>query len=158
MYRTLIAAALVAALPALAFAAGQSPAATEKPHPSTSAHANAMAGQADAARMEACANLSSSLLDAFDKGDFKTATSSFDSQMLAVVDAQKLGEVQKSISGQFGKLESRGTPQNMMYQGMAVISTPMHYAKGDLAAVVACDKDGKVAGFRLNPVAPPASN
>jgi hypothetical protein len=34
----------------------------------------------------------------------------------------------------------------------------MHYEKGDLAAMVACGKDGKVAGFRLHPVAPPASN
>lgn len=158
MHRQLLAAALIAVLPVLAFGAGQSPAATEKPHPSASAHANAVAGQADAARMEACGNLSGALLDAFDKGDFKTATAHFDSQMLAVVDAQKLGEVQKSIGGQFGKLESRGTPQSVMYQGMAVVSTPVHYAKGDLAAVVACGKDGKVAGFRLHPVAPPPSN
>lgn len=158
MHRQLLAVALIAALPALAFAAGQSPAATEKPHPSNSAHANAVAAQADAARMEACGNLSGALLDAFDKGDFKTATAHFDSQMLAIVDAQKLGEVQKSITAQFGKLESRGTPQSVMYQGMAVISTPMHYEKGDLAAIVACDKDGKVAGFRLHPVAPPASS
>lgn len=156
MHRRLIAAALIAALPALAF--GQSPAATEKPHPSSSAHANAVAGQANAARLEACANLSGSLLDAFDKGDFKAATSSFDNQMLAVVDAQKLGEVQKSIGSQFGKLESRGTPQSVMYQDMTVVSTPMHYEKGNLAAVVACDKDGKVAGFRLHPVPPAASN
>jgi hypothetical protein len=78
--------------------------------------------------------------------------------MLAVVDAQKLAEVQKSIGGQFGKLESRGTPQTVMYQGMAVASTPMHYEKGDLAAMVACDKDGKVAGFRVHPVAPGDSN
>ncbi|WIG55122.1 MAG: hypothetical protein OJF61_000908 [Rhodanobacteraceae bacterium] len=158
MHRVLIIATLIAALPMLAFAAGQSPAATEKPHPSSSAHANAVAGQADAMRIEACGNLSSTLLEAFDKGDFKAATSNFNSQMLAVVDAQKLGEVQKSIAGQFGKLESRGTPQSVMYQGMAVVSTPMHYEKGDLAAVVACDKDGKVAGFRLNPVAPATSN
>ena len=158
MHRQLFAAALIVALPVLAFGAGQPPAATEKPHPSASAHANAVAGQADAMRMEACGTLSASLLDAFGKGDFKAATAQFDSQMLAVVDAQKLGEVQKSIGGQFGKLESRGTPQSVMYQGMAVASTPMHYEKGDLAAVVACDKDGKVAGFRLHPVAPPASN
>ena len=154
MHRTLIAAALIAALPVLAFAAGQSPAATEKPHPSSGAHANAMAGQADAMRIEACGNLSRTLLDAFDKGDFKAAIANFDGQMLAVVDAQKLGEVQKSIAGQFGKLESRGTPQSVMYQGMAVVSTPMHYEKGNLAAIVACGKDGKIAGFRLNPVAP----
>ena len=158
MHRQLFAAALTVALPVLAFGAGQPPAATEKPHPSASAHANAVAGQADATRMEACGILSASLLDAFNKGDFKAATAQFDSQMLTVVDAQKLGELQKSISGQFGKLESRGTPQSVMYQGMAVASTPMHYEKGDLAAVVACDKDGKVAGFRLHPVAPPASN
>jgi len=158
MHRELIAAALIAAFPLLAFGAGQSPAATEKPHPSSSAHANAVAGQAEAARMEACGNLSGILLDAFDKGDFKAATAHFDNQMLAVVDAQKLGEVQKSIDGQFGKLGSRGTPQSVMYQGMAVVSTPMHYEKGDLAAVVACGKDGKIAGFRLHPVAPPPSN
>ena len=158
MHRTLIIATLIAALPALAFAAGQTPGASEKPHPSSSAHANAVAGQADAMRIEACGNLSGALLEAFDNGDFKAATSNFNSQMLAVVDAQKLGEVQKSIAGQFGKLESRGTPQSVMYQGMAVVSTPMHYEKGDLAAVVACDKDGKVAGFRLNPVAPATSN
>lgn len=158
MHRQLFVAALVAALPVLAFGAGQSPAATEKPHPSSSAHANAVAGQADAARMEACGNLSGALLDAFDKGDFKATTAHFDSQMLAVVDAQKLGEVQKSIDAQFGKIESRGTPQSVMYQGMVVVSTPMHYEKGDLAAVVACGKDGKVAGFRLHAAAPPASN
>jgi len=158
MHRQLFAAALIAALPLLASAAGQPPAATEKPHPSASAHANAVAGQADATRLEACINLSNALLDAFDKGDFKTATSNFDSQMLAVVDAPKLAEVQKSINGQFGKLESRGTPQSVMYQGMAVASTPMHYAKGDLAAMVACDEDGKVAGFRVHPVAPASSN
>src|SRR6185312_13348483 len=154
MPRLRIAAALIVALPVLAFGAGQSPAATEKPHPSASAHANAVAGQAEAARMETCGNLSGALLDAFDKGDFKAATAHFDSQMLAVVDAQKLGEVQKSISGQFGKLESRGTPQSVIYQGMAVVNTPMHYEKGDIAAVVACGRDGKIAGFRLHPVAP----
>lgn len=157
MHRMLIAATLIAALPALAFATGQAPAATEKPHPSSSAHANAVAGQADAARMEACGNLSGALLDAFDKGDFRAATAHFDGQMLALVDAKKLGEVQQSILGQFGKFESRGTPQTVMYQGMVVVSTPMHYAKGNLAAVVACGRDGKIAGFRLTPAAPAAS-
>ncbi|HXE67337.1 MAG TPA: DUF3887 domain-containing protein [Rhodanobacteraceae bacterium] len=158
MHRALVAATLIAALPVLAFAAGQAPAASEKPHPSSSAHANAVAGQADAMRIEACGNLSGDLLEAFDKGDFKAVTANFDSQMLAVVDAQKLGEVQKSIAGQFGKLESRGTSQSVMYQGMAVVSTPMHYEKGNLAAIVACNKDGKVAGFRVHPVAPADSN
>lgn len=158
MHRTLIAATLIAALPVLAFATGQPPAASEKPHPSSSAHVNAAAAQADAVRIEACGNVAGALLDAFDKGDFKAVTAHFDSQMLALVDAQKLGEVQKSVTGQFGKLEARGTPQSVMYQGMAVVSTPMHYEKGDLAAIVACNKDGKVAGFRLTPITPATSN
>lgn len=157
MHRKLFAAALIAAAPTLAFAGGQSPTATEQAHPASSAHANAVAGHADAARIEACGNVSSALLDAFDKGDFKTASASFNAQMLGLVDAQKLGDVQKSITAQFGKLESRGTPQSAMYQGMAVVSTPMHYAKGDLSSVVACDKEGKVAGFRLQPAAPAPS-
>ena len=158
MHRNLIGAALVAALPLSAFAAGQPPAASEKPHPSSSAHANAVAGQAAATRIEACTIRSGDLLAAFDTGDFKRVTSHFDSRMLAAVDAQKLGEVQKSLAAQFGKLESRGTPQSVLYQGMAVVSTPMHFARGELAAVVTCDKDGKVAGFRLRPIAPVASN
>lgn len=158
MHRTTFTAALLAAIPALAFGAGQMPAATEQAHPSASAHANAVAGQADAARIEACGNTSATLLDAFDKGDFKTARANFNAQMLGLVDAQKMGEVQKSLTGQFGELEFRGTSQSVMYEGMAVVSTPMHYTKGDLSAVVACDKDGKVAGFRLQPAAPPASN
>lgn len=157
MHRTVFIAVLLAAAPALGLAAGQSPAATEQPHPSASAHANAVAGQADAARIEACGNVAGALLEAFDKGDFKTASSHFNAQMLGLVDAQKMGEVHKSLTAQFGKFESRGTSQSVMYEGMAVVSTPMHYAKGDLSAVVACDKDGKVAGFRLQPAAPAAS-
>lgn len=151
-------AAMLAAMPAVVFCAGQSPAASEQTHPSTSAHANAVAGQANAARIEACGNVSAALLDAFEKGDFKTASANFNTQMLSLVDAQKMDGVHKSLTGQLGQLESRGTPQSMLTQGMVVVSTPMHYAKGDVSAVVACEEDGKVAGFWLRPAAPAASH
>lgn len=155
MHRHLLATALIlAAVPALALAAGQTPAASAKPHPSASAHANAAVGHADAARIEACGNETIDLLDAFDKGDYKTAATNFNPKMLSLVDAARFADVHKSVTTEFGKLESRGTPQSLMYEGMAVTSTPLHYTKGDLAAVIACDKDGKVAGFRLQPAAP----
>ena len=73
MHRQLFAAALIATLSVSALAAGQLPAATEKPHPSSSAHANGVAGQANATRLEACDDLSASMLDALGKGDFETA-------------------------------------------------------------------------------------
>lgn len=157
MHRQLFAAALIAAFPMLAFAAGQSPAATEKPHPSSRAHANAVAGQANAARIEACGNLSTAMLGALDKGDFKAATSNYDVPMQAGLDAGKLATVWASIGAQFGKLESRGTPLTVMYQGMPVVTTHLRFAKGDLAAQVACDSEGKIAGFHLQPIAPASS-
>lgn len=154
MHRTVLVAALLASAPALGFAAGQSPAATEQPHPSASAHANAAAGQADAARIEACGNKTLDLLDAFEKGDYKVAAADFNPKMLSLVDAAKFAQVHQSVAAEFGTLKSRGTPQSLMYEGMAVTSTPLHYTKGDLAAVIACDANNKVAGFRLQPAAP----
>lgn len=164
MQRTLLALALVAlTAPAFAQSAPASSgipdnahsAMTTKPHPASSAHANAMAGQTDAARIEACGQLASGFLDDLQKGDFKTATSNFGDQMKkAGLTAGKLGEVWQSLGTQFGKLKSRGDSQTVMYQGMPVVSTPLHFAKGDFVSQLACDKDGKVAGFYIRPAQP----
>lgn len=158
MHRQLLAAALIVAFPVFAFAAGQPPAATEKPHPSSSAHANAVAGQANATRLEACDDLSASMLDALGKGDFKTATSNFDDQMRANLDAEKLGQVWTSMSAQYGALQSRGLPQAAMYQELFIVVTPLYFEKGGLRAQVVCDMDNKIAGFHIQPLAPSASN
>lgn len=152
MHRTLIVTVLLAA-PAPAFAAGQHPSASARPHPSSGAHANAVAGQTNAARIEACGHLSDALLGALDKGDYKAATSDFDARMLAGLDPGKLAKAWASVGTQLGKLETRGTPQTVMYEGIPVITTPLQFEKGNLAAQVACDNDGKVAGFYLRPVA-----
>jgi hypothetical protein len=158
MLRKLIAAALVAALPALASAAGQPPAATEKPHPSSSAHANAVAGQANATRIEACDDMSAAMLDALEKGDYKAATSNFDDQMRANLDAKKLGQAWASTSAQLGALQSRGFPQAAMYQELFIVVTPLYFEKGGLKAQVVCDAENKIAGFHIQPLAPAASN
>lgn len=154
MQRTLILASLLAALPLAASA--NAPADTARPHPAASAHANAVAGQAGAARIEACAHVASSLIDNLAKNDFKAATTDFDATMTAQLGADKLGAVWQQVAQQFGKLEGRGTLQNAMYQGDVVVMLPLRFAKGSVHAQVACDAAGKIAGFFLRPAAAPA--
>lgn len=160
MHRQLILAALAAlAMPAISRAAAQqSPAATAQDHPAASAHANATAGAAGAARIETCTATTGTLIDHLEKGDFKAATSNFDANMKANLGAAKLGQFWKQVASQVGALQDRGAPQNMMYEGHAVITLPLHFEKGDANAQVACDADGKVAGFFLRPASTPASS
>lgn len=161
MHRTLILATLATLVaPAISLAAGQQhPADTARDHPAASAHANATAGQAGAARIETCTATTNTLIDNLEKGDFTAATSNFDATMKANLGAGKLGQFWKQVMGQVGTLQGRGAPQNMMYQGHAIITLPLHFEKGDANAQVACDADGKVAGFFLRPASTtPASS
>ena len=157
MHRQLLAAALLV-IPTFAFGAGQSPAATEKPHPSTRAHANAMAGEAGATRIEACAATANALIDNLEKSDFTEAASNFDATMKANLGADKLGQFWTQVAGQIGTLQSQGAPQNMMHEDHAVITLPLHFEKGDANAQIAGDTYGKVAGFFLRPALAPASS
>lgn len=135
-----------------ALAAGAPPAATAQDHPAASAHANATAGQAQAARIEACVEATDGFLDALSRGDFKSATGNFDAQLRAALAADKLGTVWQSVVARYGKLESRGTPQNLVYQGYAVVTVPLRFARGRLGARLACAADGTFAGFHLVPI------
>lgn len=162
MHRQLIALALLAT-PALVLAAPQQrPSESARPHPASSAHANAIAGQADAARIEACSQLSRAFLDELENGDFHAATSHFNDQMKAALSGGKLDEAWKSLGTQFGKLESRGEPQTVMYQGLPVVGTPLRFEKGSFVSQLACDREGKIAGFYVRPMpaasAAPASS
>jgi hypothetical protein len=150
MHRLLIALTLtIGTAPALALAGGRLPSAA--PHPAPGAHATAVAGQADAARMEACSHLSSALLDALDKGDYQAATTHFDSTMRAGLSAQKLRTAWLDVGEQVGRLEARGTPRSFMYQGLFIVTTPMRFARGGLTAQVACNAEGQIAGFYMRP-------
>lgn len=156
MHRKLIVMTLLAT-PALA--AGQHPADSAREHPASSAHANAMAGAAAAERIEACSNAVDSMIRTLEIGDVQGATSDFDAAMKTSLPPDKLGGFWKQVEGQMGKLQTLGPAQNMMYQGHVVIVQPVHFEKGDATAQVACDADGRIAGFFLRPVAPaPASS
>lgn len=162
MLRKLIVVALVAAPTVLLAAPQRHPSQIARPHTASSARGNATAGQADAARIEACTQLASAFLDALERGDIAAATSHFDRRMKEAVGNAKLRQVWQSIGNQFGKTGSRGQPQTVMYQGMAVVGTPLHFSKGDLVSQVTCDRDGTIAGFSIRPLpssaAAPASS
>ncbi|MGH8147030.1 MAG: DUF3887 domain-containing protein [Rhodanobacteraceae bacterium] len=127
-------------------------------HPAASAHATAMAGQAGAMRIEACVHASNAFLDDLAKADYKAATDNFDAKMQGF-GSEKLAAAWQSIATRYGKLESRSAPQNVMYQDYVVVTVPLHFAKGDLGARLACDASGKFAGFHIVPAttAPSAS-
>lgn len=160
MRRQLILATLAAlVMPTLSLAAGQQhPANAARDHPAASAHANATAGEAGAARIETCTATANTLIDNLEKDDFAGATSNFDANMKANLSADKLGQFWQQVASHVGTLQSRGAPQNMMYEGHAVITLPLHFEKGSANAQVACDADGKVAGFFLRPASAPASS
>lgn len=144
MHVKLIAAAFaVAATPALALAAA--------PQATSSGSSGAAIAHGGAARIEACTAATNTLIGNLEKGDTNAATADFDSTMKASLDASKLGQVWQQIGSQVGKLEKRGTPQNMMYGGLVVVLLPLHFQKADLNAQVACDTSGKIAGFFLRP-------
>lgn len=145
-------AVLALVIPAVALASGQHPSASAADHPATSAHATAVAAHADAERIEACTQASHAFLDQLAKGDFKSATANFDATLAAGLDTGKLAGVWQAIGAKYGMLESRGAPQTVMFDNMPVVMTPLQFAKGELAAQIACGADGKIAGFHLKPV------
>ncbi len=154
MQSNLITAVCAAALmPALALGFTQPPSSTS--HPSSSAHANAVAGEANATRIEACVVAAGAMIADLDKDDFMAATADFDPTMRAGLGADKLGLVWQQVGHQLGKLHGLGEAQNVMYQGRVVVTQPLHFEKGDLNAQVACDADGKIAGFFLRPATAP---
>src|SRR5690348_18184229 len=128
MRRQLILATLAAfIMPAMSLAAGQQhPADTAQDHPAASAHANAMAGAAGAARSETCTATTNTLIDHLEKGDFMAATSNFDANMKANLDANKLGQFWKQVASHVGTLQGRGTPQNRSEEHTSELQSPVH--------------------------------
>jgi hypothetical protein len=157
MHRKAIITALIAAATP-AFALGQHPADSASVHPASSARGNAVTGQANATRIEACTSAASTLIKSLEKGEAQAAASDFDPKMKTSLTAAKLGAVWQQVEGKVGKLRTLGTPQNMMYQNHVIVMLPLHFEQGALAAQVACDADGKIAGFYLRPAAAPSSS
>lgn len=148
---------LVVSLSPWAVAVGQIPADTLSTHPASSAHATATAGQANAMRIESCVSATDALVDNLQHGNYQAATTDFDAKMHANLDAAKLAQVWRQVTGQTGVLQTRGRALNALYQGRVIITLPLHFQKASLNAQVACDTDGRIGGFFLRPASPSAS-
>ena len=120
---------------------------------------NALAPQASAAAIESCNNKMTALLAALDKGDYAGAEMDFNDTMKAGLTPDQLKQAWQSLPAKFGQPISRGMPHNSMSDGYVVITVPMKFQNGDLAAQIACGTDGKIAGFHAMtlPAAAPAS-
>lgn len=127
--------------------------------PANPAAPPAAASQATPEGIEACMVKTTALLDALDKGDYASAGRDFNAQVRAGAPADKLKTVWESLPQKFGARGSRGAAQNGTSNGYIVITVPLAFQNGNLAAQVACGADGKIAGFHvmLVPAVPAAA-
>lgn len=110
---------------------------------------NDLAPQAAAAEIESCMSKADALLAALDKADYKGAEMDFNPTMQAGLPPGQLKQVWESLPARFGTPGPRGAPRNHLSGGYVMITVPMPYQKMMLAAQVACEADGKIAGFHL---------
>lgn len=147
--------ALAAAIAALAFPApllAAPPAGA--PHPSAAAVANAAQAQSATSMMAACTAATHGFLDDLTQTNYTAAVANFDGQMMVALPAVKLQQAWESVLAHYGVLQSRGDAAQVIYQGMPVVTVPLHFANGDLRAVLVCNAStGRFAGFHVT-VAP----
>src|SRR5690348_4874175 len=110
---------------------------------------NELAPQAAAAEIESCIARTDALLAALDKGDYQGAEMDFNPTMQAGLPPGQLKQAWESLPARFGTPGPRGAPHNSLSGGYAVVTVPMPFESMMLAAQVACEVDGKIAGFHL---------
>jgi len=97
------------------------------------------------------------LLDRLDAHDYTAVESVFDERMAAAVPADKLAAVWESLPAQGGAAQGRGAPVVTSAPGAQLVAIPLHYEKAELVAKIAVDTTGRVVGFLIQPVPPPAA-
>jgi Protein of unknown function (DUF3887) len=107
-------------------------------------------GMAHAASTD-CQAASTRLLDHLDKGDYAGASTDFNDQMKAAETTDKLGALWQSMPKQLGAPGAREPAQVSAIPNYIVVVTALHYGQGMIDAQVACDADGKIAGFYIRP-------
>lgn len=107
-------------------------------------------GMAHAAAPD-CQATSRRMLDHLDQGDYAGATADFNDRMKAALGADKLAKVWPAVAQQFGARGAREQARLSEAGGYALVVTPLHYGQSLVDAEVACDADGKVAGFHIKP-------
>lgn len=99
-----------------------------------------------------CRTRATALLDALEKNEYATASADFDSKMRETLPPARLGETWESLAPQFGKVTARGQMHVSEAQGYIAVMVPLIFEQGTLAAQIACDDTGAVAGFHVVPL------
>ncbi|MGA9421748.1 MAG: DUF3887 domain-containing protein [Rhodanobacteraceae bacterium] len=110
------------------------------------AHAQALDPQ------ELCRQHASAFLDALDKNDYAGAGVDFDASMQTALPPKKLEQEWTSLVSKYGKLNARGQPHTAVDQGYIAVMVPLIFEHATLAAQIACDTTGAVAGFHMVPL------
>ena len=99
----------------------------------------------------------SSLLDHLDAGRFKQAEAQLTEQMASAVPAERLQAVWRSLPAQAGAAIGRGQATSADSGGITLVTIPLHYERASLVARIGIDAEGRIAGFLIQPVPPPAA-
>jgi hypothetical protein len=100
----------------------------------------------DAAR---CTATAKQVIGALDKGDYASATKTFDPQLRKQLPDDKLKQGWQSLAQKYGKRSSMGQSQSQQVKDVTVIVLPMQYEKAELGAQVACSKQGTVLALQV---------
>jgi hypothetical protein len=103
---------------------------------------------ASAAQTANCGGVANKAITAMNKGDFDSATQSFDPKMKPTSD--KLQQAWGALTKQYGNAKSiGGADKGQMVQGYTVVLVPMQFDKGPVGAEAACGANGQLVMLRF---------
>lgn len=115
------------------------------------------AGSAFAAVQPSCLDMSASLLENLQKGDFKAATARFDERMKAGLSARKLEQVwRQALPQQLGAFKQAATAKSTPKGPSTTVITPLRFANGWLNMLVSCNTQHHIQGLFFRPGSAPS--
>ncbi|WP_305805489.1 alpha/beta fold hydrolase [Stenotrophomonas sp. YIM B06876] len=114
-----------------------------------------MLGSSAALAADPAQAIAARLLDQLDAGNYAGAEAGFTPEMAAAVPAATLKAIWESLPAQMGAANGRGAAQTTTQQGMSVVVIRLRFANGELDTQTVVDGQGRIAGFRITPAAPP---
>jgi hypothetical protein len=97
-----------------------------------------------------------SFIDALAGGDFESAVRDFDAVMRSVSGPDKLAAFWKDLPAKLGSFKQRTASRRDTLGAYAIVLVTCKFEKTVLDTRVVFDKEGRITGFQLVPVRPPA--
>ncbi len=94
------------------------------------------------------------VLDAFLAGDTASVHARFNATMAAAVSAEQLAQGLTGMKAGVGELQARGEATSDLREDGALVTIPLRFERAEVVAIVAFDKEQRIAGFALRPPKP----